>query len=71
MSDTDLSGLDVVADDQQAVKTHRMNVQRIANHTLSTGLETTDKTQVNIDKFYNICIIKNLDSRNAILLSAL
>lgn len=46
MSDTDLNGLDVVADDQQAVKTHRATVQRIATHNLSQGLKAMDRTKV-------------------------
>lgn len=46
MMDTDLNGLDVIADDQQAVKTHRTTVQRIATHTLTQGLQTMDRTKV-------------------------
>ncbi|XP_043272815.1 conserved oligomeric Golgi complex subunit 5 [Venturia canescens] len=60
MSDTDLSGLDVVADDQQAVKTHRINVQRIANHTMNRGLETTNSAQVSVavQVFENLGILE-------------
>lgn len=46
MADTDLSGLDVVAEDQRAVKVHRATVQRIATHTLSQGLQSNDRSQV-------------------------
>lgn len=46
MADTDLNGLDVVADDQQAVKAQRAMVQRIASHTLTQGLHTMDRTKV-------------------------
>ena len=46
MMDTDLNGLDVIADDQLAVKAHRTTVQRIASHTLSQGLQTMDRTKV-------------------------
>lgn len=46
MMDTDLNGLDVIADDQQAVKAHRTTVQRIATHTLSQGLQSMDRTKV-------------------------
>lgn len=46
MMDTDLNGLDVIADDQQAVKAHRMTVQRLATHTLIQGLQTMDRAKV-------------------------
>lgn len=46
MADTDLNGLDVVADDQQAVKAQRATVQRIATHTLNQGLQAMDRTKV-------------------------
>lgn len=46
MMDTDLNGLDVIADDQQVVKSHRTTVQRIATHTLSQGLQTMDRAKV-------------------------
>lgn len=46
MMDTDLNGLDVIADDQQVVKSHRITVQRIATHTLSQGLQTMDRAKV-------------------------
>lgn len=46
MADTDLNGLDVIADDQQAIKTQRATVQRIATHTLTQGLQAMDRTKV-------------------------
>ena len=46
MMDTDLNGLDVIADDQQVVKSHKATVQRIATHTLSQGLQMMDRTKV-------------------------
>lgn len=46
MADTDLNGLDVIADDQQAIKTQRATVQRIASHTLAQGLQAMDRTKV-------------------------
>jgi len=46
MADTDLNGLDVIADDQQAIKTQRATVQRIATHTLIQGLQAMDRTKV-------------------------
>jgi len=46
MADTDLNGLDVIADDQQAIKTQRVTVQRIATHTLTQGLQAMDRTKV-------------------------
>lgn len=52
MADTDLNGLDVIADDQQAVKAQRATVQRIATHTLTQGLQAMDRTKV-----YNYCLI--------------
>ncbi|CAK9825319.1 Conserved oligomeric Golgi complex subunit 5 [Anthophora retusa] len=59
MIDTDLNGLDVIADDQQAVKTHRATVQRIATHTLSQGLQTMDRTKVStaVQVFQNLGIV--------------
>ncbi|KOC69688.1 Conserved oligomeric Golgi complex subunit 5 [Habropoda laboriosa] len=59
MIDTDLNGLDVIADDQQAVKAHRTTVQRIATHTLSQGLQTIDRTKVStaVQVFQNLGIV--------------
>lgn len=59
MMDTDLNGLDVIADDQQAVKSHRATVQRIATHTLSQGLQTMDRTKVStaVQVFQNLGIV--------------
>ncbi|KAG7197156.1 hypothetical protein KM043_007239 [Ampulex compressa] len=59
ISDSDLNGLDVVADDQQAVKAHRATVQRIASHTLTQGLQTMDRTKVSIavQVFQNLGIV--------------
>lgn len=59
MMDTDLNGLDVIADDQQAVKTHRTTVQRIATHTLTQGLQTMDRTKVStaVQVFQNLGIV--------------
>ncbi|CAK9805208.1 Conserved oligomeric Golgi complex subunit 5 [Anthophora plagiata] len=59
MIDTDLNGLDVIADDQQAVKTHRATVQRISTHTLSQGLQTMDRTKVStaVQVFQNLGIV--------------
>ena len=59
MMDTDLNGLDVIADDQQAVKAHRTTVQRIASHTLSQGLQTMDRTKVStaVQVFQNLGIL--------------
>ncbi|XP_024872305.1 conserved oligomeric Golgi complex subunit 5 isoform X2 [Temnothorax curvispinosus] len=59
MADTDLNGLDVIADDQQAVKTQRATVQRIATHTLTQGLQTMDRTKVStaVQVFQNLGII--------------
>ncbi|KAM0729196.1 Conserved oligomeric Golgi complex subunit 5 [Formica fusca] len=59
MADTDLNGLDVIADDQQAVKAQRATVQRIATHTLTQGLQTMDRTKVStaVQVFQNLGII--------------
>ncbi|XP_028523386.2 conserved oligomeric Golgi complex subunit 5 [Apis cerana] len=59
MMDTDLNGLDVIADDQQVVKSHRTTVQRIATHTLSQGLQTMDRTKVStaVQVFQNLRIV--------------
>ncbi|CAL7944681.1 unnamed protein product [Xylocopa violacea] len=59
MMDTDLNGLDVIADDQQAIKFHRTAVQRIATHTLSQGLQTMDRTKVStaVQVFQNLGIV--------------
>lgn len=46
MSDTDLNGLDIIADDQQAVKAHRAVVKRVATHTLTQGLHAMDRVKV-------------------------
>lgn len=51
MADTDLNGLDVIADDQQAIKTQRATVQRIATHTLTQGLQTMDRLKVSYNSF--------------------
>ncbi|KAL0128369.1 hypothetical protein PUN28_003572 [Cardiocondyla obscurior] len=61
MADTDLNGLDVIADDQQAIKTQRATVQRIATHTLTQGLQTMDRTKVStaVQVFQNLGIINN------------
>ncbi|EZA54454.1 conserved oligomeric Golgi complex subunit 5 [Ooceraea biroi] len=60
MADTDLNGLDVIADDQQAVKAQRATVQRIATHTLTQGLQAMDRTKVStaVQVFQNLGIIK-------------
>lgn len=59
MADTDLNGLDVIADDQQAVKAQRATVQRIATHTLTQGLQAMDRTKVStaVQVFQNLGII--------------
>ncbi|KYN22325.1 PREDICTED: conserved oligomeric Golgi complex subunit 5 [Trachymyrmex cornetzi] len=59
MADTDLNGLDVIADDQQAIKTQRATVQRIATHTLTQGLQAMDRTKVStaVQVFQNLGII--------------
>ncbi|CAD1472025.1 unnamed protein product, partial [Heterotrigona itama] len=59
MMDTDLNGLDVIADDQQIVKSHRTTVQRIATHTLSQGLQMMDRTKVStaVQVFQNLGIV--------------
>ncbi|KOX69822.1 Conserved oligomeric Golgi complex subunit 5 [Melipona quadrifasciata] len=59
MMDTDLNGLDVIADDQQIVKSHRATVQRIATHTLSQGLQIMDRTKVStaVQVFQNLGIV--------------
>ncbi|KAK1128309.1 hypothetical protein K0M31_002778 [Melipona bicolor] len=59
MMDTDLNGLDVIADDQQIVKSHRATVQRIAIHTLSQGLQMMDRTKVStaMQVFQNLGIV--------------
>ncbi|XP_012536176.1 conserved oligomeric Golgi complex subunit 5 isoform X1 [Monomorium pharaonis] len=61
MADTDLNGLDVIADDQQAMKTQRATVQRIATHTLTQGLQTMDRTKVStaVQVFQNLGIISS------------
>lgn len=60
MSDTDLTGLDIVADDQQAVKTLKASVQRIATHSLAQGLQQSDSSQVTtaIQVFENLGMLK-------------
>ncbi|XP_011869002.1 PREDICTED: conserved oligomeric Golgi complex subunit 5 [Vollenhovia emeryi] len=59
MADTDLNGLDVIADDQQAIKAQRATVQRIATHTLTQGLQTMDRAKVStaVQVFQNLGII--------------
>ncbi|KAK9303138.1 hypothetical protein QLX08_005091 [Tetragonisca angustula] len=59
MMDTDLNGLDVIADDQQVVKSHKATVQRIATHTLSQGLQMMDRTKVStaVQVFQNLGIV--------------
>ncbi|XP_003402291.2 conserved oligomeric Golgi complex subunit 5 isoform X1 [Bombus terrestris] len=59
MMDTDLNGLDVIADDQQVVKSHRTTVQRIATHTLSQGLQTMDRAKVStaVQVFQNLRVV--------------
>ncbi|XP_072761545.1 conserved oligomeric Golgi complex subunit 5 [Anoplolepis gracilipes] len=59
MADTDLNGLDVIADDQQAVKAQRATVQRIATHTLTQGLQAMDRTKIStaVQVFQNLGII--------------
>ncbi|XP_034194071.1 conserved oligomeric Golgi complex subunit 5 four way stop isoform X1 [Osmia lignaria lignaria] len=59
MMDTDLNGLDVIADDQQAVKAHRMTVQRLATHTLTQGLQTMDRGKIStaVQVFENLGIV--------------
>lgn len=59
MMDTDLNGLDVIADDQQVVKSHRTTVQRIATHTLSQGLQTMDRAKVStaVQVFQNLKVV--------------
>lgn len=59
MADTDLNGLDVIADDQQAIKAQRATVQRIATHTLTQGLQAMDRTKVStaVQVFQNLGII--------------
>ncbi|XP_068988654.1 conserved oligomeric Golgi complex subunit 5 isoform X1 [Bombus flavifrons] len=59
MMDTDLNGLDVIADDQQVVKSHRITVQRIATHTLSQGLQTMDRAKVStaVQVFQNLRVV--------------
>lgn len=52
MADTDLNGLDVIADDQQAVKAQRGTVQRIATHMLTQGLQAMDRTKVFIQLYF-------------------
>ncbi|EFN71938.1 Conserved oligomeric Golgi complex subunit 5 [Camponotus floridanus] len=59
MADTDLNGLDVIADDQLAVKAQRATVQKIATHTLTQGLQAMDRTKVStaVQVFQNLGII--------------
>ncbi|KAI4498081.1 hypothetical protein M0802_006905 [Mischocyttarus mexicanus] len=59
MSDTDLNGLDIIADDQQAVKAHRAVVKRVATHTLTQGLQAMDRVKVStaIQVFQNLGIV--------------
>ncbi|XP_012288716.1 conserved oligomeric Golgi complex subunit 5 [Orussus abietinus] len=61
LSDTDLSGLDVVADDQQSVKSHRKTVRRIATQTLTQGLQMNNRSQVStaVQVFENLGILDN------------
>ncbi|KAL6260881.1 hypothetical protein P5V15_008408 [Pogonomyrmex californicus] len=62
LADTDLNGLDVIADDQQTIKTQRVTVQRIATHTLTQGLQMTDKTKVStaVQVFQNLEMISSI-----------
>lgn len=72
MSDTDLSGLDIVADDQQAVKTHKMAVQRIATHKLTQGLQASDASQVStaIEVFENLgALLKAVETTEKLALT--
>ncbi|KAL2750038.1 conserved oligomeric Golgi complex subunit 5 [Vespula maculifrons] len=59
MSDTDLNGLDIIADDQQAVKAHRAVVKRVATHTLTQGLHAMDRVKVStaVQVFQNLGIV--------------
>lgn len=57
MADTDLNGLDIVADDQQAIKAQRATVQRIATHTLTQGLQAMDRTKVSCEIMFLVFFI--------------
>lgn len=72
MSDTDLSGLDIIVDDQQSIKVHRATVQKLANHSLIQGLHSKERAKVqflfSIILFYIFLfyIITKQKSRNLI-----
>lgn len=46
MSDTDLSDLDIIADDHKNIKAHKITVQKMATHSLTAGLQNKDRGQV-------------------------
>lgn len=60
MADSDLSGLDIIADDQQSVKSLKLTVKKIATDALSLGLQQSDSTKVSmaIQVFENLEILK-------------
>ncbi|XP_033212556.1 conserved oligomeric Golgi complex subunit 5 [Belonocnema kinseyi] len=61
ISDSDLSNLDIIADDQQTIKSHRMTVQKVATHALTSGLQAKDRGQVStaVQVFENLGILDN------------
>ncbi|XP_034945044.1 conserved oligomeric Golgi complex subunit 5 [Chelonus insularis] len=46
IADEDLSGLNILADDKQAIKIHKASVQKIATSTLAQGLQASNNKQV-------------------------
>lgn len=46
MSDTDLSNLDIIADDHKNIKAHKITVQKMATNSLTSGLQNKDRGQV-------------------------
>lgn len=60
MSDSDLSGLDIITDDRQTVKNLKISVQKIATSALTQGLHQSDSSKVSmaIQVFENLEILK-------------
>ncbi|XP_008558525.1 conserved oligomeric Golgi complex subunit 5 [Microplitis demolitor] len=66
MFDDDLIGLNLIANDQQAVKSHKLTVKKIATTTLSQGLESSDNVKVStaLQVFENLGILSKAIEKN-------
>lgn len=61
MSDTDLSNLEIIADDHKNIKAYKVKVKKMATHSLTTGLRNKDRGQVTIavQVFENLGILES------------